>query len=234
MYNIDYPFSLAIFFLKTLPCLTMWPPIISWRFLLRLNAIIGVAWNSLSILVFICKIFQFLFTILDELGSVLKYVIDSGILFLLFFSLLANSSFLSILSTYLICSSRTYSFYCWSGDFCLVIANFLSNSVVVEQIFFSLKAWLYGMLSFRDLGCSDLGRKNACWSVGLWYKVVWMFYFRLYIILRQEMQFHLGEIGKSNFVVLCFSFSSFMNVINSAFVSSIFIRYSRDIPLMYG
>ena len=36
-------------------------------------------------LVFICKIFQFLFTILDMLGSVLLYVIDNGILVLLFF-----------------------------------------------------------------------------------------------------------------------------------------------------
>ena len=83
--SIDFPFSLARFSLKTFTCLTVWPPIISWRFLLLLNAIIGVVWNTPWNLVFICKIFQFLFTILDMLRSVLLYVIESGNLFLLFF-----------------------------------------------------------------------------------------------------------------------------------------------------
>ena len=82
--------------------------------------------------------FQFLFTILDKLGSVLLYVIDSGILCLLFFSLLLNSSFLSILSISLICPSGTYSLYCRSRILCLMVAQFLSNSVIVEQIILSL------------------------------------------------------------------------------------------------
>ena len=60
---------------------------------------------------------------------------------------------------------------------CLMTAQFLSNSVVVEQIGFSLKASLYGVLLFKDLGCSDLACKNACWSVGLRYKIVWMLLF---------------------------------------------------------
>ena len=120
--GIEFPFSLVRFFLKTFPCLTVWPPIISWRFLLRLNAIIGVSLNTRWNSVFICKIFQFLFTILDMLGSVLLYVIDSGILFLLlFFSLHVNSSFLSILSAFLICSSRTSSLYCRSRNFCWIM-----------------------------------------------------------------------------------------------------------------
>ena len=110
------------------------------RFLLRLNAIISVALNTPQNSVFICKIFQFSFTILNILGSVLLYVIDSGILFLLFSSLHVNSSFLSVLLTFLICSSRTSSLYCQSRNFCLMIAQFLSNSVLVEQIVFSLKA----------------------------------------------------------------------------------------------
>ena len=156
--GIDFTFSLTRLFLKPFPCLTVRPPITSWRFLLRLNVMIGVAWNTSWNSVFICKIFQFLFAILDILGSVLLYVIDSGILFLLFFSLLLNSSFLSILSTFLICSSRTSSFYCRSRKFCLMIAQ-LSNSVVVEQIVSNLKA----MLLFRDLGCSDLACKIVCW-----------------------------------------------------------------------
>ena len=92
-------------------------------------------------------------TILDTLESVLLYIVDSGVLFLSFFSLLVNSSFLSILST---CSSRTSPLYCRPWNFCLTIAQFLSNSVVVEQIAFSLETWPYGMLLFRDLACYDL------------------------------------------------------------------------------
>ena len=168
--GIKFPFSLARFFLKTFPGLTVWPAIIFWRFLLRLNAIIGVALNTPWNSVFIYKIFKFLFTTLDMLGSVLLYDIDSGILFLLFFTLHVNYFFLSILSTFLICSSRTSSLYCRSR-------NFLLNSVLVEHIFFSLKAWLYGMLLFRDLGYSDLAYKNAWWYAALSYKVVWMLLF---------------------------------------------------------
>ena len=121
----------VVFFLlgvdATFPCLTVWPPIISWGFLLRLDAIIGVSlntrWNSVPI----CKIFQFLFTILDMLGSVLLYVIDSRILFLLlFFSLHVNSSFISILSAFLIYSFRTSSLYGRSRNFCLMIVQFFT------------------------------------------------------------------------------------------------------------
>ena len=173
------------------------------------------------------------------LGSVLLYFIDGGILFLLLFSLLVNSSFLSVLSTFLIFSSRTSSLYCRSRNFCLMKEQFLSNSVVVEQIIFSLKAWLYGMQLFRDLGCSNLACKNACWSVGLWYKVLWMLLFSsLYNIVPRNVIF-LDEIWKSNLIVLCFAFSSFVNVINSAFVpfdiinmSSKYLRFSRGISLI--
>ena len=104
--------------------------------------------------------------------TVLLYVIDSGIHFLLFFSLLLNSSFLSVLSTILICSSRTSFLYCRSRNFCLMKAQFLSNSVVVEQIAFSLK-----ILPFRDLGCSDLACKNACLSVSLRCNFFWVLLF---------------------------------------------------------
>ena len=151
----------------------MWPPIISWRFLLRLNAIIGMAWNTPWNSVFICKIFQLLFTILDMLWNVLLYVTDSGILFLLFFLYLWLVLCFQFYQLSLICSSRTSSLYCQSRNLCLMILEFLSNSVVVEQIVYSLKAWPYRMLLFRDLGCSDLACKNACWSVSLRYKVVY-------------------------------------------------------------
>ena len=149
---MEFPFSLVRFFLKPFRCLTMWPPIISWRFLLRLNTIFGVSLNTRWNSVFIWKIFQFLFTILEMLGCVLLYIIDSGILFLLlFFPLHMNSSFLSILSTLLICSFRTSPLYFRSKNFCLIITQSLSDSVLAEQIVFSLKAWLYEMLFFREL-----------------------------------------------------------------------------------
>ena len=71
----------------------------------------------------LCRIFQFLSTILDILGSVLLYVIiNSGILFMLFFLLFVNSSFLSILPAFLVCSFRT-SLYCLSRNFCLMKAQ---------------------------------------------------------------------------------------------------------------
>ena len=48
-----------------------------------LSVSLNTRWNS----VFICKIFELLFTIIDMLGSALLYVIDSGMLFLLLFFL---------------------------------------------------------------------------------------------------------------------------------------------------
>ena len=70
------------------------------------------------------------------------------------FSLLVNSSFSSILSTFLICSFRTSSLYCWSRNFCLMIAQLLSSSVVVEQIVFSHSKILV-------CGISDPNNKTA-------------------------------------------------------------------------
>ena len=133
------------------------------------------------------------------LRSVLLYVIDSGILFLLFFSLHVNGSFLSILSTFLICSSRTSSLYCRSRNFCLMIAQSLLNSVLVEQIVFCLKALPYGMLLFRDLGCSDLACNNACWSVGLRYKVVWIL---LFLSLYNRKKTENYSLSKINIIAL--------------------------------
>ena len=37
--GIEFPLSLVRFLSTTFPCLTVWPPLISWRFLLPLNAI---------------------------------------------------------------------------------------------------------------------------------------------------------------------------------------------------
>ena len=81
--GIDFPFSLNRLFLKTLPCLTVWPAIKSWRFLLHLNAIMGVDWNTPWNSVFTSKIFQFLFTIL----GVLLIVEFCFCYFLLYFSI---------------------------------------------------------------------------------------------------------------------------------------------------
>ena len=83
--RIGFPFSLCRPFLKTFPCLAIRLSIISWKFLLPLNAIIGLVWNTPWNAVFIWRILLFIFTILDMLRSVLLYVIDSGILFVLLF-----------------------------------------------------------------------------------------------------------------------------------------------------
>ena len=111
--GIGFLFSLARSLLKTFPDLNVWLSIICWRLLLRLNAIIGVAWNILWNSEFICKIFQFLFSNLEMLGSVLLCVIDSRILFLLFFPLPVNGSFLSILSKFYIWSSAIRVIIFW-------------------------------------------------------------------------------------------------------------------------
>ena len=137
-----------------------------------------------SSLMFMCMIFQFLLLILDMLRSVLC-VIDSGILFFLFVCFLIYEQLFSFKSInfleLLLCTDCLRT--------CLIIAQFLSHSVVIEQIIFSLRAWLEGMLFFTDLGCSDLVGKNACSSMGLQWYVIWMFYFCLYKALCQQMQF---------------------------------------------
>ena len=74
-----------------------------------------------------------------------------------------------------------------------MVVQLLSYSVVIEQIVFSLEASMYGLLFFRDLRRSDLGSKNACSSVGLQYKVVWMLLFSSFYSLSRNPIF-LGEI----------------------------------------
>ena len=109
--GIVFPFCLFRLYLKTFSCLTVWPPIISWMFLLCLYAIISLVWNNLWNLVFTCRTFQFLLTISDMLESVLLYIHESGILLLLLFSSYVNGSFHSNLSTFFIYSSRTSSLF---------------------------------------------------------------------------------------------------------------------------
>ena len=94
-----------------------------------------------------------------------------------------------------------------------MIAQFLSYSIVVEKIIISPKAWLYEMLFLRHIGFSDLARKDACWSVGLPCQLVCMLLLisSLFNIVSINATF-LGEILKSNLIVLCFSCSSIMNV----------------------
>ena len=117
--------------------------------LLEVFAVIDLVWNTPWNSVFIYKIFQLLFTVLGMTGSVLLYVNDSAILFLLIFHLLKNSCFHSILSTFLIFSSRTPSLYCLLRNFCLVIGQFLLYLDVVEENVSSLL--LHGCCSLEIL-----------------------------------------------------------------------------------
>ena len=46
-----------------------------------------------------------------------------------------------------------------------MISQFLLNSEVVEHIAFMDKAWLYRILSLRDLGWFGCACKYVCWSL---------------------------------------------------------------------
>ena len=95
-----------------------------------------------------------------------------------------------------------------------MIAQCLLYSIVVEEIVFNLKAWLYRMLYFRGLGHSNLVCKNACSSVGLVYKVAWML---LFLHLHNTVSRNTIFLIK-NLIVLCFSFSSLISDISKDFL----------------
>ena len=219
-------------FLKTFPYLMVWPPIIYWKFLLHFNTITDVAWKAPWNSVFVWDMpvsIQSLRYVTE--CSVECYWHWNSVVVVVFWWIVL---FLSILLTFLICLSRTSHLYCGTRNFQLLIARFLSNSVVVERIVISLKSSLYVMLLFRDLGYFDLACKNGCWSVSFQYKVILVLLFSsLYNIVSRNATF-LEEIWKSNLIVLCFSFSCFMNFIIPAFVPShiikmwsIYLRYSK-------
>ena len=96
------------------------------------------------------------------------------------------------------------------------------------------------MLFFRDLRYSDIAHKNACSSVGLPHKLVYMLLFSpLYSVVSRNTTF-LIETWKSNVIVFFFFylFIYLMNVINSPFVPlhvetmpSIYLKYSRELCL---
>ena len=79
--------------------------------------------------------------------------------------------------SFLICLFTPSSLHCLSRNFCLIIAQLLSYSVVVDQIAFSFKAWLHEIMFIKKLGYSDLACKYASWSVGLRHKVIWILLF---------------------------------------------------------
>lgn len=135
-----------------------------------------------------------MFTILDMFRSVLLYVFDSRISVLVVSFLFLNSSFVLILSTFLIWLSRTCSLYLLTRNSCFMTAQFFLYCVGAEQIIFSLKASIYGALLFTDLQCSDLVCKNACSSLHLQHKVVWMLLFSNLCSIGSKNTIFLGNI----------------------------------------
>ena len=234
-----------------------------------------------------------------------------------FFSLFCKSSFRSIKPTFSICLFKLYSLYFLFKIFCFITAQFLWYSSSVEHIAFNFNVWLYAILFFNALGCSDLARskiagqwvsgiglfedyflylciprnsrpemfcekgvlrnfakftgKHLCQSLffnkvagprpatllkkRLWHRcfpvnfakflrttsfIEHLWWLLLYAVVSKNGNF-CDEISYSNLIVLCFLFSSLINVINCSFVpfhminmSSIYLKYKRATSLVYG
>ena len=154
--------------------------------------------------------------------------------------LVESSYFLFIFFALSACSFTKFSGYPLSLNLFVMISQFLLNSEVVEHILFMRKAWLYGILSLRDLGWFDCACKYVCWSNGLRNIIVWILCcWSLYSIVSRNY-ICLVDILWSNFIVLCFLLSSSMNNISSSVVrfqimkiSSVHLRNSRALPWMY-
>ena len=107
---------------------------------------------------------------------------------------------------------------------------------ISKNTFFTEHLW-----TTASIECSDLTWRSDYWSVGFRYRVVWkLFYLSLYTIVSKNGVI-CDEILYLNLIVLCFLFSSLINVINCSFVpfyminmSSIYLKYKRVISLIYG
>ena len=119
---------------------------------------------------------------------------------------------------FFICPFRISSLRCLSTNFCVMVWQLLSYSLVAEQIAFSLKAGLLIMLFLRDLRCLYLAYKCDFWSVGLQYEVVWILLILSFYSIASRDDFLGVEIWKANLITLCFLVRSSMNTINPDFM----------------
>ena len=154
-HGVHLPCILFANFLLTLPFSINLVPIMFLRFLFRRKAKIGGFWNISARFGFTRRRCQCFVTISFILGSVILYLNDKEIF-------VAISFFFSFESCSLSCKLALLIFY-WINDlsyprlwnWLIIFTVCLKNSCCEEQIRFIRKAWLYGMLSFSNFGCSD-------------------------------------------------------------------------------
>ena len=139
---LAFTLRISNFFLATFLFFIKFQPIRSCIFSFLLNAIVGLSTNTLWNSGLICKMCHF-FRATSMFGSVNKSLI---------FFLLLLHNFVTITSTFLICLFKLPSLY-----FYFITAQFLWYSSSVEHIVFDLNVWLYVILFFNALRCSDLG-----------------------------------------------------------------------------
>ena len=111
-------------------------------------------------------------------------------------------------------------------DLFVMMSQILLNSEVVWYISFMCNAWLYGILSLKDLERLDCAYKYVCWSVGLLSIVFWILcYWSPYTIVSRN-SICLVDILHSHFVVLCFFLLIWsMNNISSSVVTSQIMKF---------
>ena len=135
-------------------------------FFLWLKAVTGSFWKIFFSNLLTDSMFQFFWKILmfgkNRLNVTIKGIsVLIGLSFLLPFI----SSFLSSFSTVLMCLSNSSELYPCSRNRYLSSLQWCSKSFDAEKIRLIRSAWLYGILSFNDLGCSESIWRKLCWSV---------------------------------------------------------------------
>ena len=165
------PFFIILLCFLTLLCSILLLPISFFKFLLRLKAATGSFWKISSNALFIDKMFQCLRTTLVVLVETGYMLIPAEFLFLLRWWCLF---LLKVLSC-----PFFYCFYMFIYELWLVTLTdkplFQLLAIVIEVIWWSADAfdskrltWLYGILSFGDLG----------WSESIWIKFWRSVFFR--------------------------------------------------------
>ena len=130
-------------------------PIMTLRFLFRRKAEIGGFWNISARFGFMCKWCQCFITISFILGSVLLYLGNKGIFVAVSFFFSFKSYSLSCKLALLICWSINFLSYQRFWNWLIIFAVWFKNFCCEEQIRFTDKAWLYGVLSFSNFKSSD-------------------------------------------------------------------------------
>ena len=154
-HGVHLPCILFVNYLLAVPFSINLVPIMSLRFLFRRKAKIGGFRNISARFGFICRRCQCFITISFILGTVLLYLSDKEVFVSVSFFFSFKSCYLSCKLALLICCSINNLSYPPFWNWLIIFAVWLKNSCCEEQIRFIRKAWLYGMLSFSNFGCSD-------------------------------------------------------------------------------